>query len=150
AANTVRILTRGGLSAGLEKNGRRHDTCAFRSDLPQFVLNYGQLGRGEAHTVYPQQELVRDLIAEFLDRDGVLRFDMTVEAVSGVDTDQPSITCRDENGQRHRWTGQFVAGCDGQHGVSRLAVPIHAARRYQRDHGVSWLAVLAQAPQSMP
>lgn len=150
AANTVRILTRGGLSAGLEKHGRRHDTCAFRSEIPQFVLNYGQLGKGEVHTVYPQQELVRDLIAEFLDRGGVLRFGMTVEAVNGIDTDQPSITCRDDNGQHHRWTGQFIAGCDGQHGVSRLAVPIHAARRYQRDHGVSWLAVLAQAPQSMP
>ena len=114
------------------------------------MLNYGELGRGEVHTVYPQQELVRDLIAEFLDRGGTLRFGMTVEAIDGIDTNQPSIACRDDSGQRHRWTGTFVAGCDGRHGVSRLAVPIHAARRYQRDHGISWLALLAQAPQSMP
>jgi len=150
AANTVRVLTDNGLSAGLDRHGRRHDTCAFRSHLPQFVLNYGQLGRGEVHTVYPQQELVRDLIAEFLARGGDLRFGVAAQAVEGIDTDRPSVVCRDEDGRLHRWTGQFVAGCDGQHGVSRLAVPIEAARRYQRDHAISWLAVLAEAPQSMP
>jgi p-hydroxybenzoate 3-monooxygenase len=150
AANTVRVLTGNGLSAGLDKRGRRHDTCAFRSHLPQFVLNYGQLGRGEVHTVYPQQELVRDLIAEFLDRGGVLRFGMATEAVDGIDTDEPSVICRSEDGRVYLWTGQFAAGCDGQHGVSRLAIPLAAARRYRRDHAISWLAVLAEAPQSMP
>jgi p-hydroxybenzoate 3-monooxygenase len=149
AANTVRILTEHGMSSGLEKHGRRHDTCAFRSDLSQFVVNYGQLARGEVHTVYPQQDLVRDLIAEYLDRGGVLRFGMTAEAIDDIDTDHPSVLCRDEDGRPHRWTGQFIAGCDGQHGVSRFAVPVGAAHRYQRDHGVSWLAVLAEAPQSM-
>jgi p-hydroxybenzoate 3-monooxygenase len=149
AANTVRVLSENGLAAGLQKYGRLHGTCAFRSDLPQFVLNYGRLGHGEVHTVYPQQHLVRDLVAEFLDRGGDLRFGMTAEAVHGVDTGSPSIVCRDEGGQLNQWGCRFIAGCDGQHGVSRLGVPAGAARLYQRNHGISWLAILVEASQSM-
>jgi p-hydroxybenzoate 3-monooxygenase len=149
SASTVRVLSENGLAAGLQRHGKSHGTCAFRSDLPQFVLDYGRLGRGEVHTVYPQQYLVRDLVAEFLDRGGDLRFGMAAEAVHGVETDSPSIVCRDEGGQLYQWGCRFIAGCDGQHGVSRLGVPPGAIRRYQRDHGISWLAILVEAPQSM-
>jgi p-hydroxybenzoate 3-monooxygenase len=138
AANSVRILTENGLAKGLLEHGQQHDTCAFRSDDVQFELKYSGLGRGEVHTVYPQQDLVRDLIAEFIDRGGDIRFDTTVTA---VDAEQPLVVAGDS-----RWEPQFVAGCDGQHGVSRDAVP---AVRFQREHGVSWLAILAEAPQSM-
>jgi p-hydroxybenzoate 3-monooxygenase len=149
AANTVRVLVENGLAAGLLEYGRPHDTCAFRDGLTQLVLNYGHLGRGEIHTVYPQQDLVRDLVAELLDRGGDVRFGLTAVALRDIDTGSPSVTCRDERGQLYEWSGQFVAGCDGQHGISRQVVPAAAARRYQREHGIAWLAVLAQAPQSM-
>lgn len=138
AANSVRILTENGLAKGLLEHGQQHDTCAFRSDDVQFELKYSGLGRGEVHTVYPQQNLVRDLIVEFIDRGGDIRFDTTVTA---VDAEQPLVITQDG-----RWEPRFVAGCDGQHGVSRDAVP---ASRLQREHGVSWLAILAEAPQSM-
>ncbi|MBP2323065.1 p-hydroxybenzoate 3-monooxygenase [Kibdelosporangium banguiense] len=139
AANSVRILAGNGLAAGLLAAGQQHDTCAFRSDRGQFELNYGELGRGEIHTVYPQQDLVRDLIAEFLDRGGEILFETDV---ASVDARQARITLRDGR----QLSGRYVAGCDGRHGVSRQAVP---GRRFQRDHGVSWLALLAEAPPSM-
>jgi p-hydroxybenzoate 3-monooxygenase len=94
--------------------------------------------------------LVRDLVAGFLDRGGDLRFGMTVVAVDGLAAGTPSVVCRDGDGQLHQWAGQFVAGCDGPHGISRQVVPPGEGRRYHRDHGISWLAILAQAPPSMP
>ncbi|MEV4317152.1 4-hydroxybenzoate 3-monooxygenase [Actinocrispum sp. NPDC049592] len=139
AANSVRILTRHGLAAGLEAAGRQHDTCAFRGEHGQFELKYSQLGRGEIHTVYPQQFLVRDLIGEFLDRDGEIRFGTSIAA---IDAQQGEVTL--DNGET--LGARFVAGCDGRHGVSRQAVP---GRTYRRDHGISWLALLAEAPPSM-
>lgn len=144
AANSVRILERNGLADGVNAGGQRHGTCSFRTDHGQFELNYGALGRREMTTVYPQQDLVRDLIAEFLDRGGDIRFDAAVSEVGGVGTDRPWVAAGDR-----RWHGRFVAGCDGRHGVSRAAVPAGAARRYQRTYGVSWLALLAEAPPSM-
>lgn len=73
-AHSARVLTRHGLAAGMLRSGRLHDTCAFRDVDGEFELNYGTLGRGEVHTVYPQQNLVTDLIAEYLDRGGEIRF----------------------------------------------------------------------------
>lgn len=149
AANTVRILTDNGLAAGLLRNGQQHDTCMFRTDHGSFELRYGSRGRGEVHTVYPQQDLVRDLIAEYLDRGGDIRFETRVRDLNDVDTNQPWATCEGADGEVHQRSCEYVAGCDGQHGISRSAVPADAAQRYRRDHGVSWLALLAQAPQSM-
>ena len=138
-ANSARVLTEHGLAAGMLRSGHSHDTCAFRDEHGEFELNYGELGRGEVHTVYPQQNLVTDLIVEYLDRGGRLRFDVTV-----TDIDAETATVRHEQGEAH---GRFVVGCDGSNGIARRAVP---ASRHTRDHGIAWLAVLAEAPPSMP
>lgn len=149
AANTVRILEANGLAAGLNANGQPHDTCSFRGGHGQFELKYGALGRGEIHTVYPQQQLVADLIAEFLDRGGDIRFGTPVTGVHDVTDDRPWLDCRHPDGTAYRLRGAYVAGCDGQHGVARRALPLAAVREYRRDHDVTWLAILAQAPPSM-
>jgi p-hydroxybenzoate 3-monooxygenase len=125
--------------------GRSHGVCAFRGEDGEFELDYSLLGRGEVHTVYPQQDLVTDLIAEYLDRGGDIRFGVTV---TGVDPHTATIRYRDANGTGEA-TGRFLAGCDGGNGITRTAIPEDSGRRYVQDHGVSWLAVLAEAPQSM-
>ena len=144
-AHSARVLTEHGLGAGMLRNGRSHDTCAFRDSAGQFELNYAGLGRGEVHTVYPQQNLVTDLIAEYLDRGGAVRFGVTV---TGVDPATATVACTDADG-RDEVRGRFLAGCDGSNGVTRRALPPADATRHARDHGIAWLAVLAQAPQSM-
>ncbi|MDX3662778.1 4-hydroxybenzoate 3-monooxygenase [Streptomyces sp. ID05-26A] len=140
--NSARVLTEHGLGAGMLHKGRQHGVCAFRGEDGEFELDYSRLGRGEVHTVYPQQDLVADLVAEYLDRGGEIRFGATV---TGVDSGTATIRYRDEQGESVV-TGRFLAGCDGNNGVTRQAVP---GRRITQDHGVSWLAVLAEAPQSM-
>ncbi|HEX7306813.1 4-hydroxybenzoate 3-monooxygenase [Lentzea sp.] len=140
--NSARVLTEHGLGAGLLHKGQSHGVCAFRCDDDEFELDYSRLGRGEVHTVYPQQDLVTDLVAEYLGRGGDIRFGVTV---TGVDPHTATVRYRDERGEDVA-TGRFLAGCDGGNGVTRKAVP---ARRHRQDHGVSWLAVLVEAPQSM-
>ncbi|HEX6341003.1 4-hydroxybenzoate 3-monooxygenase [Umezawaea sp.] len=142
--HSARVLAEHGLGAGMLHGGRSHGTCAFRDGNGEFELDYARLGRGESHTVYPQQDLVTDLIAEYLDRGGELRFGVTATA---VDARTATIAYRDATGTG-RLSGRFLAGGDGGNGVTRRAVPA-AAARYRQDHGVAWLAVLAEAPQSM-
>ncbi|MEU2419474.1 4-hydroxybenzoate 3-monooxygenase [Streptomyces sp. NPDC007851] len=140
AAHSVRVLTDNGLAAGLLARGRTHTTCQFRSERGEFTLDYARLGRGEVHTVYPQQELVRDLVAEFLRRGGDLRF-----GTEAADVTDGRVRVRDGADV----TGRYVAGCDGHRGVGRTALTAHGVRTARWDHGVSWLAVLAAAPPSL-
>ncbi|MFJ6350634.1 4-hydroxybenzoate 3-monooxygenase [Streptomyces sp. NPDC092046] len=149
AANTVRILARNGLDEGLRRNGQEHGVCEFRTDDGRFRLDYGRLGSGDPHTVYPQHELVTDLLARFLDAGGRIRFDTEAVAVSGADGPTPSVTVREADGRTGRWRARYVAACDGRHGAGRRSVPTGAVRRYHRDHGVSWLGLLAEAPPSL-
>ncbi|MEO6083983.1 MAG: 4-hydroxybenzoate 3-monooxygenase [Umezawaea sp.] len=142
--HSARVLAEHGLGAGMLHKGRSHGVCAFRGGNGEFELDYARLGQGEVHTVYPQQDLVTDLIAEYLDRGGELRFGVTV---TDVDARTATIDYRDANGTG-RATGRFLAGCDGSNGVTRQAMP-ETVTRHCQDHGVAWLAVLAEAPQSM-
>lgn len=149
AANTVRILERNGLDGGLRRRGREHSVCEFRTEDGRFRLDYSGLGRGEPHTVYPQHELVADLLAQYLDSGGRIRFGTEAVAVSDADGPAPTVTVRDEDGRPGRWRARYVAACDGRHGAGRRSLPPDAVRRHHRDHGVSWLGLLAEAPPSL-
>ena len=142
--HSARVLAEHGLGAGMLHKGRTHGVCAFRGGDGEFEVDYSRRGRGEAHTVYPQQDLVSDLIEEYLDRGGALRFGVTV---TDVDPRTATIAYRDATGTGQA-SGRFLAGCDGSNGVTRHALP-EAVTRHRQDHGVAWLAVLAEAPQSM-
>ncbi|MFJ3902821.1 4-hydroxybenzoate 3-monooxygenase [Streptomyces sp. NPDC090025] len=149
APGTVRILAHNGLDEGLRRYGREHGVCEFRTEEGRFRLDYRQLGSGEPHTVYPQAELVDDLLAQFFDAGGRIECDTEAVAVTDADGPTPSVTVRRSDGRPGRWRARFVAACDGRHGAGRRSLPAHAVRRHHRDHGVSWLGLLAQAPPSL-
>ncbi|MER7959957.1 4-hydroxybenzoate 3-monooxygenase [Streptomyces sp. NPDC096030] len=149
AANTVRILERNGLDAGVRRRGHEHSVCEFRTEDGRFRLDYRRLGRGEPHTVYPQHELVTDLLAEFVAAGGRIRFGTEALAVSDADGPAPTVTVREGDGRPGRWRARYVAACDGRHGAGRRSLPPGAVRRHHRDHGVSWLGLLAEAPPSL-
>jgi p-hydroxybenzoate 3-monooxygenase len=92
--------------------------------------------------VYPQQELVADLIAAFVGRGGELHFEVPDVALHEL-TGAARITS-----SAGEWRCQVVAGCDGFLGVSRAAVPAGALQVFDRRHEFGWVAVLAAAPPS--
>ncbi len=149
AANTVRILERHGLAEGLRRRGQAHSTCEFRTEDGRFRLDYSGLGRGESHTVYPQQHLVTDLLTRFLAAGGRIDFATEAVAVLDTDTDRPSVAVREADGRPGQWRARYVAGCDGRHGAARRSLPAGSVRRHHRDHGVTWLGLLAEAPPSL-
>lgn len=149
AANTARVLERNGLGEGLRSRGREHSVCEFRTEDGRFRLDYSRLGKGERHTVYPQQELVTDLLAQYLAAGGQILFETEAVAVHDADGTRPWVEVREADGRPGRWDARYVAGCDGRHGAARRSLPPGAVRRHHRDHGVSWLGVLAEAPPSL-
>ncbi|WP_327350374.1 4-hydroxybenzoate 3-monooxygenase [Streptomyces sp. NBC_01304] len=148
AAHTVRILERHGLAAGLHRRGQTHDTCEFRTQDGRFQLTYSALGQGEPHTVYPQQDLVCDLLTHYQEAGGRISFATEAVAVLDAHSHRPVVTARKADGRSSRWQARYVAGCDGRHGAARRALP-PATVRHRLDHQVSWLGLLAEAPPSL-
>ncbi|WP_084477652.1 4-hydroxybenzoate 3-monooxygenase [Nocardia jejuensis] len=142
APDSVAILREHGLADGLDTHGHEHDRCEFRSAAGRIELHYSRLGSGRPHTVYPQQHLVSDLITQYRARGGTLRFDTTVEHIDHTG-EHIHVHARDHTARALRFTGSYAAGCDGSRGVSRTAL---AGTVTTTDHGVTWLALLAQAP----
>jgi len=99
-----------------------------------------------ASTVIPQQALVRGLIAALLADGGDLRFEVPDVALRGLGTSRPVVTCTDRDGRAHEIECDFVAGCDGDHGVSAASVPADALTVHTYDYGIWWLTVLADTP----
>lgn len=139
----VAVLAEHGLDTGLRTGGRTHHSCEFRSGDGRIELSYDELGRGEVHTVYPQQRLVTDLVAEYLRRGGELRCATTAERIGDEPGQRPWVLARAAGGESHRITARYLVGCDGARGAARRAV---RGPRSTRDYAITWLALLAQAP----
>lgn len=91
----------------------------------------------------PQQVLIRNLIAVFADG-GDLRFDADV-SLENID-ERPRVRYRDSTGATRVIHCDLVAGCDGDRGVSRAAIPSESLTRYSHEYGYAWLTILAAAP----
>jgi p-hydroxybenzoate 3-monooxygenase len=140
---TVALLRRHGWADRLLAQGLEHRGTELRYLGRRIRLDYADLVGRTMH-VYPQQEVVTDLIAAYLDQGGELHFDVDDAAVHGIETDRPelrfggtSIAC------------DLIAGCDGYHGITRtLVLDAPGAHAIERDHEFGWVAMLAEAPPS--
>lgn len=143
----VRMLDKHGLAGGLVSDSIYHGGCEFRLDGQRFRVPYADL-TGKAHYIYPQQSLVRDLIASFVGGGGEIRFNAAAWRVENH-VDKPLVIYRDETtGKLHELRCQLLAGCDGFWGVSRESLPTGVLRTYHRQHKWGWLAILAAAAPS--
>ena len=97
---------------------------------------------GRTVTVYAQTEVVKDLVAKRLADGGDVRFEAEVV---GLDASAPSVTFR-SGGRTRTLDCDYIAGCDGFHGVSRPAVP--GLRTFSREYPFAWLGILAEVPPS--
>lgn len=101
---------------------------------------------GKSVMIYGQQEVVKDLIAARLAASQPLLFETTVIALDGVDGNRPKLQYRDGHDGRDRMLEcDFIAGCDGYHGVSCAFVPREASQIFEQIYDFAWLGVLARA-----
>jgi p-hydroxybenzoate 3-monooxygenase len=139
---TVEVLRRSGVGARLDREGLTHHGLELRFGGVAHRIALTELTAGHTVTIYAQTEIVKDLIDARLEAGGDIRFGAEVLS---VDPGAPSLTYR-QDGRTHTLDCDFVAGCDGFHGVSRTAVP--GLRTYEREYPFGWLGVLAEVPPS--
>jgi p-hydroxybenzoate 3-monooxygenase len=140
---TVATFDRMGLAKRLYDEGHRHTGCEFRSAGRSNYTDFAALFDGRSNHVYPQQEIVADLLDGLENAGGDVRLGVGGERVD-VDADGVAVHLADGSVVR----GEFLAGCDGQHGVTRASTPAGAVVEYEMRHEFQWLTLLAQAPPS--
>lgn len=141
--NTVDLLHELGAGERLARQGLQHNGINLRWQGRTTYIAIAEL-TGRHVTIYGQHEVLKDLIARALDRAVNLRFEVSEVALHDIDSDRPRITYADDQGER-RVDCDFVAGCDGFHGVSRRSIPDGALTIYDFVYEFSWLGILARA-----
>lgn len=141
---TVDVLRGCGLGTRLDREALTHEGTFLSCEGRQFRIDFKAL-TGKTVTIYGQTEIQKDL---FLARDeagGVVVDEAEDVEIHDVDGTAPWVTYRKE-GREHRVDADFVAGCDGFHGVSRTAIPSRLLREYERVYPFGWLGILSPTP----
>jgi p-hydroxybenzoate 3-monooxygenase len=141
--NTVDLLCELGVGERLTREGLRHDGLHLRHHGALHHVPIMEL-TGRSVTVYGQQEIVKDLIAARLSSGGELRFEVSGVAVHDVETELPRITFAHGDAE-HALACDFIAGCDGFHGVCRPAIPDGVLTELHHVYPFAWLGILADA-----
>jgi p-hydroxybenzoate 3-monooxygenase len=141
---TVDVLTRAGVGDRLNAQGLRHAGVALSARGRRCRIALDAL-TGSSVTVYGQTEITKDLMRARIDAGGRILFEVGDVAVHDVDADAPFVTCL-QGERRLRIDCDFVAGCDGFHGVSRGAIPAGVRQEFQREYPFGWLGILADVP----
>jgi len=102
---------------------------------------------GRAITVYAQHEVIKDLVKARLDAGGAILFEVKDAALYDLDSPSPKIRFRHER-QVKEIAADFVAGCDGFHGVSRPSIPSRHRHEFTRTYPFGWFGILVEAPAS--
>lgn len=143
---TVKLLTDSGVGARLAAEGIVHHGFELAFEGKRRRIDLTEL-TGESITVYAQHEVLKDLVAARLAANGPLYFNVSGTAISGVDTDSPSIRFTHDDAERTLQC-DFVIGCDGSQGVSRAAIPAALRQDYERVFPFGWFGILVEAPPS--
>ena len=140
----VDLMARAGVSDRLHAEGFEHDGTLIAFQDECFRIDFQQLA-GTPVVVYGQTEVTRDLYKAREDAGGTLIFNTENVTIHDADTDKPYVTFTTD-GQERRIDADFVAGCDGFHGVSRQTIPLTIRREYEKIYPFGWLGILSETP----
>ena len=141
---TVDLMLETGVGERLKRQGLRHEGVWFSFAGRRHRIDMAELTGGRAITVYAQQEVVKDLVQARLKAGGHVVFEVDDLTVHDLDSTLPRIRYR-KDGSEHELVCDFIAGCDGFHGVCRPSVPEGVINIYERVYPFAWLGILAEA-----
>ena len=145
---TVDLLNEAGVGDRCAREGLVHKGCYISIEDERFEINFEELTGGKHVVVYGQTDVTKDLINARLASGADLRFECDNVAIHDIESDRPRLTYA-SNGEPQEVVCDFIAGCDGFHGVARQAFPASLLRVYERVYPFGWLGILAEAPPVM-
>lgn len=143
---TVDLLVETGASERVLVDGHRHEGIELQFAGGSHRIDFERLV-GRAVYLYPQHEVLKDLVDRRLADAGDMRFSHTVETVADVDT-RPRVTGTDAEGRPFEIVADFVVGGDGSRSVARSAVVGSQTGGCFREYPFAWFGILCEAPPS--
>ena len=144
---TVDLLAATGVGERLAREGFVHHGIEIRFEGEGHRIDLTERSGGRSITVYAQHELIKDLVAARLADGGAIEFCASGVTPRSFDGDRPSIDFV-VDGVARTLDCDFIAGCDGFHGVCRPSVPEAARTEYSRIYPFGWFGILTEAPPS--
>ena len=145
--NTVDLLNELGVANRLNKEGLRHRGVYLSFDEQRIRIPFDELTGGRCITIYGQQEVLKDQVQACIEKGIEILFEAEVTAIDGIETNVASVVYK-QNDEQHTLSCDFVAGCDGFHGIARRTLPKKIYNEFQKDYPFSWLGILAHAKPS--
>jgi p-hydroxybenzoate 3-monooxygenase len=145
---TVNILNETGVGERMMREGAVHHGITLRFAGRSRRVDLAGLTGGRSIMVYAQHEVIKDLVKARLDAGAPIEFGVKDVTLQDLDTEAPKVRYRDAGGELRELECDFVAGCDGFHGISRPAVPSRRRSEFTRTYPFGWLGVLVEAPPS--
>jgi p-hydroxybenzoate 3-monooxygenase len=144
---TVDLLVACGVGQRLRREGIVHHGINLRFGGQTHRIDLYGLTGGRAITIYAQHEVLRDLIAAAVAAERRIVFEAHDVRLHDLHTPDPRVTfCHD--GQVEEVHCDFIAGCDGFHGVARPSIPAEAIQSFRCEYQIGWLGMLVEAPPS--
>jgi len=146
---TVDTLNEAGLGDRMRREGLEHHGIELLFSGQRHRIDLSALTGGRAITVYSQHEVVRDLIAAGDAHGHQMHFDVTDVALHDVESEHPFVTFKHADGRADRIDCDYIAGCDGFHGIARQTIPAERLNTFERVYPFAWLGILADAAPSL-
>ena len=143
---TVDLMVAMGVGDRLLREGLVHRGLELSFEGRRYRIDFEAL-TGKAITIYSQQEVLKDLYNARITEGEPLLFEVEDVRISEFDGSKPRIHFRHQ-GEVQELICDFIAGCDGFHGICRPSIPEGVLSAYERSYPFAWLGILAEAPPS--
>ena len=148
-SGTVSLLREAGVAQRMDKEGLVHHGVEFVFDGKRIPVALSELTGGKSVMVYGQTEVTRDLMLARSDCGAPTIYGVQQVEIHDAKSDHPSVTFEKE-GEKCRIECDFIAGCDGFHGISRQSIPRDVIREYESIWPFGWLGLLSDTPPVNP
>ncbi|GLQ04820.1 4-hydroxybenzoate 3-monooxygenase [Sneathiella chinensis] len=141
----VDMLRGAGVGARMDREGQIHEGFDIAFNRERHHIDLAGLTGGKTVMVYGQTEVTQDLYEARDQMGGIVVDEAENVALHDLTGDAPYVTY-EKDGEAHRLDCDFIAGCDGFHGVSRKSIPEGIRQEFERVYPFGWLGVLSETP----
>ena len=138
----VNLVREAGVAERMDKEGEIHDGFEIYANDKLVHINLRELTGGDTVVCYGQTEITRDLMAARAASDLVTYYNSSNVALHNVESDKPFVTFEND-GEQYKISCDYIAGCDGFHGVSRQTIPKDVRTEHERVYPFGWLGLLS-------